>query len=89
MVARHSKLRAFFLDGEVVQAIRQREFIAKAHPIVEYTKANHHVALFCYLVQRYGQLVVVVSNLFLLAPHRLPSFVHTTCIYLRKRESTQ
>ena len=93
MVACHRKLRALFLDDEVVELGLLWELVAEPDAIVVDAETDHDgayvwdqgqsggravacVAFFLDdLLQCDGELVVVVTDVFGLAPHGLPGLI--------------
>ena len=75
MVASHGELGAFFLDSEVVQLALLREFITQADTIVIDAEADIHQPLCLGLSQTHQQLVIVIADVFIFAPNRLPRLV--------------
>ncbi len=89
VVAGHGKLRILLLDGKVVEIRLCGEFIAKTHTVVVNAEAYHHEAVELRLGEFHGQLVVVVADLRLLAPHGLPGLVERCGLRGRHLESAR
>ena len=75
MVARHCKLRVLFLHYYIVELLLLRKFVAQSHAVVIYAEADAYVALHGSLIERYGELVVVIAYCGSLAPYRTPCLV--------------
>ena len=80
MVARECKLRQLFLDHEIGQCILHGKLVAEAYAVIIHTEAHVHGNRFLAilgrrLLQLHQQLIVMVADGGLLAPHRLPRLV--------------
>ena len=87
MIASHSKLCMLFLDDEVVEIVRQRELIAEAETIIIEAEADIHVTLLSTLMESHQQFVVVITNVLVLTPYRLPRLVKCAGLLTGQRES--
>ena len=86
VVASHGKLRMFFFNEEIGQAVLLRKFIAQSHSLVVNTEPNNDIALRRGLMQRYRQFVIMISDGCGLPPNRLPCLVKGGCLCVFNRK---
>ena len=86
MVTSHGKLCMFFLNEEIGQAVLLRKFIAQSHSLVVNTEPNNDITLRRGLMQRYRQLVIMVSDGCGLPPNRFPCLVKGGCLRVFNRK---
>ena len=82
MVACHGKFRMLCLHSEIGEETLLGEFVAKSHAIVIHTESKIHKSTVGWLFQFHKHFVVVVTNTFLFAPHRLPCFIKSGCSHI-------
>ena len=87
VVAGERELRELIFDDERLQVFLFGELVAEAEAVVEEAEANDHDAVGCRLLQRNGEFVVVIADLALLAPNRLPGFVEGAGVLLDDGEA--
>ena len=75
MVAGHGKLSGLLGYHEIVEVGLPRKFITKSDTVVIGTEAHHHATVEFRLTKRHRHLVIVVTNLGFLTPHRLPGLI--------------
>ena len=75
MIARHRKLRIFFLNNKIVQALLLRKFVPKAQSVVIKAETYDHGAVAVGLMKRRGHLVIMIAYRFHFAPDRRPGLV--------------
>ena len=75
MVSGHRKLRVFFLNDKISQAVLHWKLIAQAHAIVIDPEPNDHHTFGRWLRKIDGQFVIVVANGCGLSPNGPPSFI--------------
>ena len=98
MVARHRKLGQFFHDPETDESVLNGKLVAEAQAVVIEPEADLHHGGFGFggmvhafhaadgLFQRHQHLIVVVADVCLFAPHRLPCLVEGAvfCVFQHK-----
>ena len=75
VVARHGKLGEFLLNHEIGKTALLGELIAEAEAIVVETEADVHQVARALLLHTHEELVVVVADGRLFAPHGVPGLV--------------
>ncbi len=79
MVAGHCKLGVFLLDDEIREHTFFGKFVAESDAVVIHAETQIHLAVATRLVKFHKQLVVIVADIAVLAPHRLPGLVERRC----------
>ncbi len=75
MVACHRKLRMLLLDHEINQILLLRKLIAETHSVVVDPETDIHQTVSCSLLHLHKHLVVMVTYVAGLSPHRLPGLI--------------
>ena len=89
VIAGQCKLRALFLDEEVVQFGLLRELIAQADAVVVDTEADENLPFLLGLRKCGNILVVVVANGTGLAPHGLPRLIESGGLLVLQGETIE
>ena len=87
MVARHSKLRALFFDGEVGQILLRGELVTEAESVIKQSEADNNIAIIFRLFERYSHFVIMIANAAFFAPNGLPSFIESGGFGLSQAEA--
>ena len=87
MISRHRKFGVFVFDNEVNEVLLLWEFVAEPEAIVVKAKADADSPVVLRLMERHGQLVVMVADGANLAPDGLPSLVESSCLRLLELET--
>ena len=80
VIATHSEFRQFILDHEISQPLLLRELITETETIIEKTETYGHPFIGSSLHQIDSQFVIMVANLRLLAPYRLPCLIESASV---------
>ena len=76
MVTRHRKLCFLFFNGEIGHLSLFWEFIPKSQAVIEQPKPNGELSVGTVLHHHDGHFIILIANLALLAPYRVPGFIH-------------
>ena len=77
VIARQLELRHFLIDGEVAQLFLHRELIAESQSVVEQTETDVQQPTGSFLFQSHKKFLMIVTDLTVLAPYRLPGSVRS------------
>ena len=87
MVGCHGKLGVFLLDDDVVEVVVSWQFVTEADAFVIDTEADDYLPFECRLADGDSHLVVVVADVFVLAPYGLPCLVERALLHTFHPES--
>jgi len=88
MVAGHGELRMLLLDDKIVQVLLKRKLVTESQPVVEQAETDQDIPLLSLLVERDGQFIVMIADLFFLAPDGLPGLVECAGFAFLDRKAT-